>query len=313
MTTTQARRRTRSILGSCVALVVAALAVGCGGDDDAKPDAADNAPAKPVSFAITATAEGRTRKAMTMPSSIQAGLVTMTLSNSDTVPRSAQLLRIVGDHSVDEVVDVVTGDGEEIPTWIQDGGGVPAVKPGSTGSATQVLVPGRYVLVDDEEGEGQGDDAKSHAELGATGEFEVTGERSSARLPAVAATITAEDATDGRTETYGFRLEGLTAGTNQVHFQNTGRELHHALFAPLRKGATFAQAKQLFTSSRTPSGPPPVDFQKIVGTKVIDAGIEQNVTLDLPAGRYAVICFISDREGGKSHVEKGMIEEVTVE
>jgi len=81
----------------------------------------------------------------------------------------------------------------------------------------------------------------------------------------------------------------------------------------MRKGATLAQAEKLFTSNRAPSGPPPIDFQKIVGTKVIDAGIEQNVTLDLPAARYAVICLISDREGGKSHVEKGMIDEVTVE
>jgi hypothetical protein len=305
----QQRRSRRSILSSCAAVAVAALVAGCGGDDD-QNDAPSSAPANPISFAISATAEGK-RKAMTIASTIQSGLVTMTLTNSDTVPRSAQLLRIVGDHSIDEVVKVVTGDGEEIPTWIQDGGGVPAVKPGASASASQVLAPGRYVLVDDEEG--QGANAKSNAELGATGEFTVTGERSRARLPAQPATITALDAKQGKKETYGFRLEGLKAGVNEIHFQNTGSELHHALLAPLRKGATIAQAKQLFTSSQAPSGPPAVDFSKIVGTKVIDAGIEQNVTLDLAAGRYAVICFISDREGGKSHVEKGMIEEVEVE
>ena len=312
MTAMHARRSRRTILGSCAVLAVAGLVAGCGGDDD-KPDAAETAPSKPANFAITASAEGETRKAMTFPSSVKSGLVTMTLTNSDTVPRSAQLLRIVGDHSVDEVLEVVTGDGEEIPAWVQDGGGVPTVKPGATASATQVLVPGRYVLVDDEEGEAEGgEEAKSHGELGAAGEFQVTGERSRARLPRVAATITAEDATEGKKKTYGFRLEGLRAGTNEVHFQNTGAELHHALFFPLRKGATLQQVERFFTS-RTPSGPSPIDFGKVVGTKVIDAGIEQNVTLDLPAARYAVICFVTDREGGKSHVEKGMLEEVTVE
>jgi hypothetical protein len=317
MTAPQERRRRRKILGSCAVLAVALLA-GCGGggDDDAPPAATDRAPAKPVSFPITATAEGPAKRAMTFPSSVRSGLVTMTLRNSDTVPRSAQLLRIVGEHSLDEVVDVVTADGEEIPAWVQDGGGVPAVEPGGTGTAAQVLAPGRYVLVDDEEaeGEGEGEAARTHAELGAVGEFTVTGERARAGLPAVPATITATDAEtpDGK-KTYGFRLEGLKAGPNQVHFQNTGAELHHALFAPLRKGATLAQAEQLLTSSRTPSGPPPIDFSGIVGTKVIDAGVEQNIALDLPAGRYAVICFVSDREGGKPHVEKGMIEEVTVE
>lgn len=314
MTVMPQRRRRRKILGSCAVLGAVALLAGCGGDDDDQPDTATPEPAEPVSFPITATAEGETKRAMTFASSVRSGLVTMTLRNSDTVPRSAQLLRIVGNHSLDEVIDVVTGDGEEIPAWVQDGGGVPAVEPGGTGTAAQVLAPGRYVLLDDEEAEGEGEAARTHAELGAVGEFTVTGERARAGLPAVPATITATDAErDDGEKTYGFRLEGLRAGANQVHFQNTGAELHHALFAPLREGATLAQAEQLLTSSRTPSGPPPIDFSKIVGTKVIDAGIEQNITLDLPAGRYAVICFISDREGGKSHAEKGMIEEVTVE
>ncbi len=303
------RRGTRSLLTSCAVAAIAALAAGCGDDD--KKDTAPSAPAKPVSFAINATAEGKTRKAMTFPASVKAGLVTMTLTNSDTVPRSAQILRIVGDHSVDEVVELVIGDDTKIPNWLQDGGGVPAVEPGASGSATQVLAPGRYVVVDDDEG--MGENAKANAELGAKGEFTVTGERSRAPLPARPATITALDAKQGNKMTYGYRLEGLKAGTNQVHFQNTGGELHHALFVPLRKGATLAQAERFFSSDRPPAGPPPVDFAKIVGTKVIDAGIEQNITLELEAARYAVICFISDRKGGKPHVAKGMIEEVTVE
>ncbi len=226
------RRSRRAILASCAAVVVAALgAAGCGGGDDDE-DAASEA-AKPVSLAITATSEG-TAKALTFASSIEAGLVNMTLKNTDTVPRSAQLLRIVGNHSIADVVKVVTGDGEEIPTWIQDGGGVAAVAPGASATAAQVLAPGRYVLLDDEEGEG--DDVKSYAELGAARELTITGERSRARLPARSATVTAEDAVEGRKHTYGFRLEGLKAGANQVHFQNTGLELHHALLRPAAKG-----------------------------------------------------------------------------
>lgn len=306
----KARRGSRSTLGSCACAAVAVAAlVGCGDDD--KKNAPANEAAKPVSFAIAATAQGTKKKAMEFPSTVKAGLVTMTLRNSDKVPRSAQLLRIVGDHPVDEVVDVVTSDEQtKIPTWLQDGGGVPAVAPGATGSATQVLAPGRYVILDDEEGEG--DDVKSYAELGASGEFTVTGERSRATLPAQPSTITALDEKQGDKTTYGFRLEGLEAGTNQVHFQNTGGELHHALFVPMRKGATIEQAEKLFTSNRPPTGQPPVDFSKIVGTKVIDAGIEQNLTLDLDAGRYAVVCFLPDRAGGKPHVAKGMIDEVAV-
>ena len=56
-----------------------------------------------------------------------------------------------------------------------------------------------------------------------------------------------------------------------------------------------------------------MDFEKSVGTSVIDGDIAQNLELELPAARYAVVCFISDRKGGKPHVAKGMIEELTVE
>jgi len=40
--------------------------------------------------------------------------------------------------------------------------------------------------------------------------------------------------------------------------------------------------------------------------------IAQNITLDLKAGSYAVICFISDRKGGPPHVARGMIKELIV-
>jgi len=301
------RCTTRSMRASCAAVTVtvAALAAGCGSDDKQSGDSA-----KPASFAITATGQGAKKKAMTFAPSVKAGLVTMTLRNSDTVPRSAQIVRVVGAHSVAEVVKTVSGDNTKVPDWIQDGGGVPAVKPGASASASQVLAPGRYVIFDDEGGDG--DNAKTNAELGASGQFNVTGKRATAQLPSEPATVTATDDDHGGKETYAFRVEGLKAGINQVHFQNTGSQLHHALFVPLRKGATLAQAEKVFKSNRPPSGPPPVDFAKIVGTKVIDAGIEQNITLDLPAARYAVICFLSDRDGGKPHVAKGMIKEVDI-
>ena len=35
--------------------------------------------------------------------------------------------------------------------------------------------------------------------------------------------------------------------------------------------------------------------------------------MDLRQGRYALICFISDRQGGPSHAAKGMVRVVDVE
>jgi len=294
----------RSIVAAAVG--AGALLAGCGDDDEKKKT---TAAAKPAAFLIEATAEGKKKKALMFPASVKAGLVTMTLKNSDSVPRSAGIVRLVGDHTVDDFLKAIEEEGVPIPNWIEDGGGLSTVKPGATASVTQVLAPGKYGITDDETEGGQGE-GTSFAELGAKGEFTVTGAASDAELPAQPATLTTTD--DGANE-YGFEFEGLKAGTNKVRFENTGQELHHAIMFPINKGKTFKDAEALFASDEPPKGPPPVDFDKVVGTQVIDGGIAQNVELDLQAGSYAVVCFIQDRKGGKPHVAKGMIDELVVE
>ena len=298
-------RFTRSLLALCAA---GALVAGCGDDDDDASSGSESA--KPTLFAVTATAQGAKKKALEFPATVKAGLVTLTLTNSDTVLRSAQILRVTDDHTVDDVLKVVNADSTKIPESMQDGGGLPGVKPGETMSATQNLAPGRYVIWDDEGGDDE--DAPGYDELGAKGEFMVTGEAVDAELPPVPATVTATDeGTYTKDKTYDFEFKGLKAGTNQVRFENTGDQLHHALFFPIIKDSTTIEdVEKAFASE---DGPPPVDFEKGVGTSVIDGGIAQNITLELPAGRYAVICFISDRKGGKSHAEQGMPKELTVE
>ena len=301
----------------CFMRSVAALAavgaggfvIACGDDDEEKRPAA----AKPAAFAIKATADGK-KKALEFPASVKSGLVTMTLTNSDTVPRSAGIVRLVGDHSVDDFLEAVESEEEgfPIPNWIEDGGGVSTVEPGETASVTQVLAPGRYAITDDETAGGEGE-GPSHAERGAKGEFTVTGPASDADLPAQPATLTAIDRGDGKNKEYGFEFEGLKAGTNQVRFENTGQELHHAVMFPINQGKTFEDVTAAFTSDGPPQGPPPVDFDKAFHTQVIDGGIAQNIELDLQPGSYAVVCFIQDRKGGKPHVAQCMIAELTIE
>ena len=307
MTAMMDRCSRRFVLSTIVAVAAGAFVAGCGDDDE---DSASSEAAKPISFQITATAEGAKQKVLEFPSSIKAGLVDVTLRNEDEAPRSAQIIRVEGDHTVDDVLKIV--DAEEpgkIPSWMQDGGGLGSVKPGASATASQVLVPGKYVIWDDE----GGDEGPGNSELGAKGEFTVTGPAVDAELPAREATVTATDEGQGEDKTYDFEFAGLKAGTNEVRFENTGDELHHALFFPMRKGATIKEVEEAFASEEEPQGPPPVDFMSAIGTTVIDGGIAQNISLDLKAGKYAVVCFISDREGGEPHAAKGMIKELTVE
>ena len=45
---------------------------------------------------------------------------------------------------------------------------------------------------------------------------------------------------------------------------------------------------------------------------MLDGGNKQVVQLELQRGNYALLCFVSDRQGGPPHVAKGMIQEVEV-
>ncbi len=304
-------RRTRTIIACVAALGAGALVAGCGDDEDESAStraapAASTAPAAPASFAIEATADGKKKK-LAFPASVKAGLVTLTLTNSDKSPRSAGIVRLLDDHTVEEFEKAVDKEGAPIPAWIEDGGGVAGVKPGQSGSVTQVLAPGEYGITDQSGGEGEG---PSNSDLGARGEFTVTGPPSDAELPDQPATLTATD--DGQDE-YGFEFDGLKAGVNQVRFENTGKELHHAIIFPINEGKTIADVTAAFASDEPPKGPPPVDFENGLGTQVIDGGIAQNLELEFKPGKYAVVCFVQDRKGGKPHVAQGMIDELTIE
>lgn len=136
------RLRPRTVATS-LAVMAGGLVAGCGDDDDVAKEAA----AKPTAFAVTATAEGK-KKALEFPATVKAGLVTVTLTNSDKAPRSAQLLRVDEAHTVDDVLKIVEAetDGFEIPSWMQEGGGLGTTAPGASASATQVLTPGKWVI-----------------------------------------------------------------------------------------------------------------------------------------------------------------------
>ena len=45
----------------------------------------------------------------------------------------------------------------------------------------------------------------------------------------------------------------------------------------------------------------------------LEAGTQQVAKLDLKRGKYALLCFVSDRKGGPPHMAKGMIAEASVE
>jgi hypothetical protein len=286
------RRRVVLTLGAL--LVAGSLGGGCGGGDESEPS----------TLAIEATQPAEGRQELVVPESVEAGTVEIRFTNSSKVPREAQLIRLDDDHTLDEALEVVGSEEEDaqIPDWLHAEGGVGTTAPGASGTATVVLEEGTYHLIDT--ASANEDDAESNFKLGAQATIEVSEGDDDAELPEVAASIEMDE--------YSFVTEGLKQGTNRFVLKNTGDELHHTLAFPINEGATLAEVSEFLQAEGAPEGPPPLDFERGIGTAVLDGDREQISELELRAGRYALVCFLTDRAGGPPHVAKGMLREIEV-
>lgn len=260
-------------------------------------DAEDTQAAAPTRFAVTATEAGK-RLRLTVPRSVSAGIVTVELTNIGKAFHEAQLIRLDQGHTPQDALKVIAAEGAPSPGWIHAAGGTGPVPPGGKRSATQRLRPGNYIIYDAPfQNEGQG------LKFGVAS-FTVEGKADdAAELPTATAKIEAYE--------YGFRASGLTTGKNTIEFSNTGTEPHHVIAVPYQPGATLAEVRKALGSEG--GAEPPLDFENTAYTARIAGGTRQitELGLDKP-GKYALLCFVSDRKGGPPHVAEGMIAEITV-
>ena len=277
-----------------LALVAASLVLGACGDDD---EAEQAAAATPNNLAITASDAGK-RSRLSVPSSVPAGLVTVELRNTGKVFHEAQLIRLDPGHTPDEALSVIAAEGAPSPAWIHAAGGTGPAPPRGSTSATQRLSPGNYMVYDARfMNEGQG------VKFGVA-TFKVDGQADGGELPKSTAKVEAYE--------YGFRASGLRTGNNTIEFSNTGEEAHHLIAAPYKSGATLAAVRKAFMREQS-GAEPPLDFEQTSYTARIDGGTKQITELHLGRpGKYALLCFVSDRKGGPPHVARGMITEATV-
>lgn len=280
---------------ACV--VVSALAVlapaGCGGGESEPQEAA----AEPQILSIRVTEQDGV-SSLEVPKTAVPGLVELTFENAGKAPHSAELIRVEGVHSAAEVVEALGAaqEGAAVPEWFFAGGGAGTTPPGESRTVTQTFEPGTYHVFDTEAEGPAATDAEPPT-------IEVTGEPGGeAELPDPPATITASE--------YAFESDGLTPGAGPVIFENAGEQPHHIVAAPLREGATVEDVEAFVADE---SGAPPVDFERGFSTAVVEGGDTQVVDLSFEPTSYALICFISDREGGPPHAQLGMVAEAVVE
>lgn len=279
------RRTARCLLAVMVGMTFLA---GCGDDEG-----------EATALAVTITEAGD-KVSIGIPSDIDGGVVNLSLTNSGQGPHSLQFIKVEGDHTIQEWVDFLEEEESgPVPDWISEGGGIGTVAPGQTGKSSFELSEGRHFVWDDES------DANdvSNISKGAIVAVEVSDEGGGA-LPDADATVTAEE--------YKFTVDGLTAGTANVRFENDGDQLHHFIAAPIAAGSDIDDVKAFFATEGEPTGPPPLDFEAGVGVPVMDSGNAVVQEMTLTAGDYAFVCFINDRAGGPPHFTLGMLQAVTV-
>ena len=287
------RSRTRLAAIGAVGAVAAMTALGlsaCGSSSD-----------EATKVAVTVADAGKGKYEMTAPSKVDGGLVELTLTNKGKEPHEAQLVRVDGGRTIDEVLKTVTSDSSKTPSWLHAEGGVGTVAPGQSGTSTVNLDPGHYAIVDLGAGGG-----KPPALSGSQTEFDASS-GDAGDLPSTDATVTAAEAGKDK---YEWQISGLKAGTNEITFNSKGDEaLHHVIAAPLKGNASIDDVKKALESQ---SGPPPIDEAGIASTSVLDGGKSETTQLDLKPGRYAFICFLTDRDGGKPHFAEGLLKEVDI-
>lgn len=291
-------------------LLFAFVGAACGGDDDdstasgsssttVKDDGGDAS--APPEFTITAS-EGDGTYKFDVPSDIKGGVVSITLDNkTGKEMHDFQLVKLESGHTLDELTKEIGDENAPLSAWLKQGAGVGGVGPGGSSTATFELEPNtEYAFFCTESNE---EKHLSHATHGMSGTF-TTGEDSGAAMPEANATI--------ETTEYKFAVDGLKAGKNTIAFTNKGAMLHHVIIIPFLDGKTLDDLKTAL-SSEDQSGPPPVDFEKGSFSAVAGVGDTIVYDVDLPAGHYAILCFMQDPgTTGPPHAMKGMIDELTI-
>jgi hypothetical protein len=280
------------------AAVMAALVLGgCSSERRAEAPPAEAPPATPAAFApeiLTVTASDYKFDA---PDQIPAGLVTVQLVNRGPSPHHVQLLRLTeGKTPVDFQAALQKG---ALPTWALPAGGPNPPEVGGTSEVRLPLEAGEYMMVcfiPDTAG-------VPHMAHGMVRSLRVT--PATEAVASIAATTADVEMT---LVDYDFKLSApLTPGRHVVRVTNSAKQPHELVFvrlAPHKTPADFARWGEHQV------GPAPGTLHG--GISAIMPGTVADVSVDLPAGDYALICFVPDMKDGKAHYVHGMSKRIKI-
>jgi len=117
------------------------------------------------------------------------------------------------------------------------------------------------------------------------------------------ATFTARD--------YGFSGPAtIRAGVTRFQLVNQGQHAHMLGLVALSDGKTAADLLAAVKAAPSDRFPPYATW--VGGPDAVDPGRTSIASVDLPAGSYAIVCTMPDGDTGHSHLERGMIQGLSV-
>jgi hypothetical protein len=268
--------------------LTALVAVACA--KEAPP--ADPPAAAPQEVTITATDYG-----YVLPTEpIHAGLTTITLVNQGKEVHHATLFHLKEGKTVDDYLAALQVKGPP-PSWAVAVGGPNAAPAGGDANATLILESGAYALVCFI----PSPDGVPHMAKGMVLGMQVEPSTGPvAALPTGDIKITLSD--------YSFAFsQAPTAGTHTFTVSNEGKEAHEVVLVSLPPEGTAERLGAWFEGPM--DGPPP--GAPVGGLAAMNTGQVENFTVNLPPGRYGLICFITAPDGAP-HFVHGMAVTFTV-
>lgn len=234
----------------------------------------------------------------TSATSIPAGYVLLTVVNQAKNSDSAGLLGPGPGQTMEQLQQAAATPtaSNQFPPFLYHAtivGGPGDIQPGQRGQAIIHVPAGQWVVFE----EGNLPPAFVTATAGGATQPE----------PSAVLTITEVDFAFG-----GFGV-AISAGKQIWKVVNTGTQPHMLVMFGVPAGTTISQVLQVVSqpenATPTPGGLSEKDIRNLSPAGVImqSSGTTVWPLLDLPAGRYAAICFVPDERNGQPHAMEGMI------
>jgi uncharacterized cupredoxin-like copper-binding protein len=233
-----------------------------------------------------------------LPDTLPAGATTFRVVNKGRELHHLLFVRLNGNHDAADLSAAMKGEGPP-PRWAEMDGGPNGVSPGDTSLATTVpLRAGHYAVLCMI----PGPDGVPHVAKGMISDLVVrpAAYPAAAAMPSHGTTISLFD--------YGYKESApITSATHEVLVRNDGVQPHELELARLLPGKTMADLAQW---AKKMDSPPPAVF--LGGVSPIAPGGRNDLTLSLPPGHYAMLCFLPDAKDHAPHIAHGMVREFTI-